>query len=318
MKVSVIVPVYNVEPYLKKCLDSLVGQTLDELEILVVNDGSPDGSQKIIDEYVEKYPKRLKGFVKENGGQASARNLALQYAQGEFIGFVDSDDWVDATMFETMYQKAVIENADIVICNTIDHFADHEVYHRQSDVGKFRKCGSVCNKIFKRILIDDVRFPAGLWYEDLCFGVELLMQTERVAYCEEHFYHALDRQGSTMNNNNAKKNLNMLVVMDEIIKFAKEKGLYEKFSYDLEYMVIEHILITSINRVAEQDNKEKSKIIRKMREYVLKHYPNFKRDDAFKEFSKNQQVVAILNAYGLSSVSQMIFKCKRMLKRKGE
>lgn len=316
MKVSVIVPVYNVEPYLRKCLDSLVEQTLDDMEILVINDGSPDRSQEIIDEYVKKYPERVFGYEKENGGQGSARNMALEFARGEFIGFVDSDDWVDHTMFETMYKKAISENADVVICNTIDQYADHEVFHRQSDVGKMRKCGSVCNKIFRRSLIGDVRFPAGLWYEDLCFGIKLLMQTDHVSYCEEHFYHAFNRPVSTMNNNNARKNLDMLKVMDEIVVFAKEKGLYEQLSYDLEYMTIEHILITSINRVAEQKNSEKREIINQMRKYVLQHYPNFRKDKAFQEFNKKQQMVAVLNAYGLSCVSRLIFVCKGILKSK--
>lgn len=317
MKVSVIVPVYNVEQYLNKCLDSLVNQTLKEMEILVVNDGSPDNSQAIIDEYVDKYPERVRAFCKENGGQGSARNMALDYARGEYIGFVDSDDWVELTMYEKMYQKAVDEKAKIVICNTVDHYPGYDVYHRQSDVSKFRKCGSVCNKIFARDLIGDIRFPAGLWYEDLCFGMKLLMQTENITYCEEAFYHAFNREGSTMHNHNARKNLDMLEVMDEIVKFAKEQSLYEQYAYDLEYMYIEHILITSINRVAEQKNPEKGEIIKKMQHYVLQHYPNFKNDDAFKEFSKNQQIIAVLNAKGLWRMSQLLFKIKNCLK-KGE
>ena len=93
-KVSVIVPVYNVEKYLDKCLDSLVNQTLKDIEIIVVNDGTKDKSQKIIDKYVKDYPKLVKSYIKENGGLSSARNYGLKYAQGEYVGFVDSDDYV--------------------------------------------------------------------------------------------------------------------------------------------------------------------------------------------------------------------------------
>ena len=132
------------------------------------------------------------------------------------------------------------------------------------------------------------------------------MQTDHVSYCEEHFYHAFNRPVSTMNNNNARKNLDMLKVMDEIVAFAKEKDLYEQLSYDLEYMTIEHILITSIKR----------EIINQMRKYVLQHYPNFRKDKAFQEFNKKQQMVAVLNAYGLSCVSRLIFVCKGILKSK--
>ena len=99
--------------------------------------------------------------------------------------------------------------------------------------------------------------------------------------------------------------------------FAKEHSLYEKYAYDLEYMYIEHILITSINRVAQQNNPEKGKIIWEMRNYVLKQYPNYRKDNAFKEFSKNQQIIAILNAKGMWRISQLLFKIKGCLKKGG-
>ena len=97
-KVSIIIPVYNVEKYIATCLDSLVNQTLKDIEVIVVNDGSPDNSQDIIDEYVKKYPKIVKSYIKENGGQGSARNFGLKKATVEYIGYVDSDDYVSTDM----------------------------------------------------------------------------------------------------------------------------------------------------------------------------------------------------------------------------
>lgn len=309
MKLSVIVPVYNVEKYLRKCLDSLVNQTLQDIEIIVVNDGSPDNSSQIIKEYAMKY-NNICSLEKENGGQASARNMALDVAKGEYIGFVDSDDWVDLEMYEEMYNIAMENQSDIVICNTIDHYKDHEVYHRQSDVGKFRKCGSVCNKIFKRSIIGNMRFPTGMWYEDFCFGIKLLMTTEKIKYTDKHFYHALTREESTMTNNNSEKNLDIIPVMQNIIDYAKEKNIYTSMEYDLEYMVIEHILITSINRVAGQKNDQKKKVIKKLREYVLSQYPNFRSSEAFQEFSKKERIIAVLNSYGLESIVRMLVYLK--------
>ncbi len=102
-KVSVIVPVYNVENYITKCLESLVSQTLQDMEIIIVNDGSTDNSQQIIDNFVKKYPEKIKAFIKDNGGLSDARNFGIDRAIGEFIGFVDSDDYVTPTMFEQMY-----------------------------------------------------------------------------------------------------------------------------------------------------------------------------------------------------------------------
>ena len=115
-KVSVIIPVYNVEDYLEKCLDSVINQTLKDIEIIVVNDGSPDNSQKIIDKYRKK-DKRIISVMKENGGQASARNLGIKKSHGEFLCFVDSDDWIELDMLEVLYNNAKENHSDIVTCD---------------------------------------------------------------------------------------------------------------------------------------------------------------------------------------------------------
>ena len=114
VKVSVIVPVYKTEAYLEKCLDSLVNQTLSDIEIIVVNDGSPDNSQDIIDRYVEKYPQKVKGVIKENGGLSDARNYGLDFVSGEFVTFVDSDDYVELDSYEKTYNYAKENDLDVV------------------------------------------------------------------------------------------------------------------------------------------------------------------------------------------------------------
>ena len=114
-KITVIVAVYNTEKYLRKCVDSILNQTYQDLEIFLVDDGSSDSSSSICDDYA-KADKRIKVMHKSNGGQGSARNLALDAATGELIGFIDSDDWIDADMYEFLLSKAISENADIVEC----------------------------------------------------------------------------------------------------------------------------------------------------------------------------------------------------------
>ena len=115
MKISVIVPVYNTENYLRECLDSILNQTLQDTELFLVDDGSTDGSADIIREYAEKHPEKIQAFFKENGGQGSARNVAMQYATGEFLSFIDSDDWIDPEMYEEMVKKAEEDGADIPV-----------------------------------------------------------------------------------------------------------------------------------------------------------------------------------------------------------
>ena len=113
-KISVIVPIYNVEEYLEKCLDSLVNQTLKDIEIILINDGSPDNSEAIVKKYLKKYKEKIVYHKKKNEGQGIARNYGINLAKGDFISFVDSDDYIDLTMFEKLYNKAIEEKSDIV------------------------------------------------------------------------------------------------------------------------------------------------------------------------------------------------------------
>lgn len=311
MKVSVIIPVYNTKDYLHQCIDSLVGQTLEDIEILVVDDGSTDGSDQIIKEYEEKYPQKVKGFFKENGGQASARNLALQYAQGEYLGFVDSDDWVDAEMYTEMYEKAKGEDADIVICDTTDHYPTYDVYHHASRFeSKFAVTPSACNKIFRRDFVGDIRFPEGLWYEDFEFTTKNLMLTEKIGVIHKSFYHCHCREVSTMTNNNAEKNLDMLTVLGNLTRYVEEKGMTEKYKDVLEYLYLDHLLISTVNRLKAQKNKNKNKIIRRMVSEVKKRYPKFYKDAVFTQMAKNRKIIALLNYAGLSGLSKLILSIK--------
>ncbi len=311
MKVSVIIPVYNTKDYLKKCLDSLINQSLAEIEILAVDDGSTDGSGEILKEYAQKYPKKFKAFFKENGGQASARNLALLHAKGEYLGFVDSDDWVDTEMYLEMYQKAKSEDADIVICDTTDHYPDRDVYHHASQfTDKFKVTPSACNKIFRREFVGEIDFPVGLWYEDFEFTTKNLMLTEKISVIHKGFYHCHCRQVSTMTNNNAQKNLDIITVLGNLSNFVEQNGLMEKYSDVLEYLYIEHILITTVNRLQIQKNSEKNQIIKQMVKEIKLKYPHFYKSSVFGLMPKNRKIIAMLNFWGLSFVSMLVLKIK--------
>lgn len=315
IKVSVIIPVYNTEDYLKECIESLVNQTLREIEILIVNDGSTDSSLEIMKEFKNKYPNIIKIFDKVNGGQASARNYALPFAQGEYLGFVDSDDWVDSTMYEEMYEKAEKEDADIVICDMVDHFPDRTVCYPSSRFeNKFKVTPSACNKLFKRSLVKEDVFPVGLWYEDFEFTTMQLMKTDCISVIHKGLYHCHCREVSTMYNNNSEKNQDILVVLEHLVEYVEKNGWYEKYKNVLEYLYIDHVLITSINRVQKQTNEKKKIVINNLRKEVLKKYNSFYKDDAFREMPKKRQIIALLNAYGLCSMSMMVLKITEIIK----
>lgn len=314
IKVSVIVPVYNVEKYIDKCLNSLVNQTLNEIEIIIVNDGSPDNSQKIIDKYVKKYPNKVKSFIKENGGQGSARNLGLKYAKGEYISFVDSDDWIDFDALEKMYNLAKKEKSDIVICDMVDHYPDYEIYHNCTKYNSvFEVTPSACNKIFKRSIIKDIRFLSKLWYEDFNFTTKILFNTDKISNISKEFYHCNCGHISTMNNDNSLKNLDMITIIDDIIDYLKKNNKYDKNI--ISYLIFDHILITTINRVSIQNSNDKKEVINKLIKYCKNNISDYRDMEFYSNISKNRKIIAWLNYHKMYNVSKLLLKIKENIKR---
>lgn len=317
IKVSVIVPVYNVEKYIDKCLSSLVNQTLKNIEIIVVNDGSPDNSQKIIDRYVKKYPKKVKSFIKENGGLGSARNFGLKHVNGEYISFVDSDDYLDLNALEEMYNTAIKNKSDVVICDLVDHYLldnnkEKIIYHNCTKYDSvYEVTPSACNKMFKKTIIGDLRFISKIWYEDLNFTTKILLTTNQISNIRKGFYHCNCGHISIMNNDNSLKNLDIITVLDDVIDYSKKNKKYNKNI--ISCLIYNHVLITSINRVAGHKNKDKNKVLKDLLTYCKKNIPDYKKQPFYNNISSNKRIIANLNYHGLWMVSKLILKIKSIL-----
>lgn len=322
-KVSIIVPVYNVEKYIRKCLESLVNQTLKDIEVIVVNDGSPDNSQSIIDEYVKKYPHIIKSYAKENGGQGSARNYGYQKATGEYIGFVDSDDYVSLDMYEKLYNKAILNKSDIVICKytVIDENNNSKEYQylfNKTNNDKidylFNNTG-VCNKIYKRNLLKKFEFRSKVWYEDIDFIIKILLKAKKISSIEDELYYYLVREGSTMNNNNIKKNLDILAAFDSILNYILENKEYQKYSDEIEFIAIYHIYITAIARIINiKHTKGKKEIINKLIKYMNEKFPNYKNNKYLYLLNRNKRIIYNLIKYKLYFIVKIIFIVKGIIK----
>lgn len=201
-KISIIVPVYNVEKYLRKCLDSLVQQTYRNLEIIVVNDGSTDDSPKIAEEYAERFPDIFKLIHQNNAGLSAARNAALDACTGDFIGFVDSDDFVSATMFSEMLHLAQKHSADMVICNLQKVDAEGNVLEKLPQIPNLPEFFLLadyfsvfadlsyfaCNKLFRKDIFKEKRFREGLHFEDIDLIPQLLLRCKTVAQTQNYHY----------------------------------------------------------------------------------------------------------------------------------
>ena len=200
--VSVIVPVYKAEKYLHRCVDSILAQTFTNFELILVDDGSPDGSGALCDEYAQK-DSRVRVIHKENGGVASARQCGIDNATGTYTIHADPDDWVEPTMLEELYNKAIAENADMVICDFYVSERNCNTYIKQEvsdetsqevlkDLLFHRLHGSLCNKLIKLACYTDnhIKFAEGLnTSEDYLICVKVLKNNPRVAYLNKAFYH---------------------------------------------------------------------------------------------------------------------------------
>lgn len=208
-EVSIIVPVYKAEKYLNRCVDSILAQTFTDWELLLIDDGSPDRSGEICDEYAKK-DFRIRVIHKENGGVSSARQRGLDEAVGEYTIHVDSDDWVEPNMLEELYKKAKQDDADIVICDYFNNIGTKQTICRQCPsslepkqvlIELFQQLhGSCCNKLARRVCYKQygIEFPRGINYcEDLFTWVQFLSHKEvKVAYLNKAFYHYFDNPES--------------------------------------------------------------------------------------------------------------------------
>ena len=282
--ISVIVPIYNVEEYLHKCLDSILNQTFSNIEIICVNDGSTDGSRKVLEEY-KKRDFRIKIVDKENGGLSSARNAGMKVAVGEYYSFIDSDDWIDKTMLEKLYENMTTLNTDISICAvhqfdeinqkiddsnpyyTLEFFDktfDNKVFsYKDTKPFIIDVCVMAWNKLYRRSLIEECQaeFPEGLIFEDGPFFFSIFFKTERVSIVREFlYYYRINRKNSIIQKA-GKKFLDVIDVAE--IMYSKIKDLPD--FEDIRYIFFRKKVEDFIYRFEHLNKKYKSAFAKKMK-----------------------------------------------------
>ena len=320
-KVSVVVPVYKVEKYLRGCLDSLVNQTLDDIEIIVVNDGSPDNCQSIIDEYVGKY-NFVKSVIKENGGLGDARNVGITYATGEYIGFIDSDDTVEPDMYEKMYNKAVEDDADMVVCDLEYVWEDHSRENQymagfhQLENTEERKCMFLSplfawNKLYRRewFINSGLKYSVGKWYEDIPVTVPLFALANRISYVNQVMVHYLQRGSSIMGSGYDPRMVHIFDQMEFIYQYYKEHGLLEQYKEEIEYLFIEDLMLYGAFRFLRTDHYKE--LCSRSFEMMKKYFPDFRKNRYIQSLGlKNKIFIKTLNPATMTLY-------KKVLERRG-
>jgi glycosyltransferase involved in cell wall biosynthesis len=299
IKISIIVPVYNVEKYLHRCLDSLVAQTLDEIEIITIDDASPDQSFSILQQYKESYPDKIKVIrSKENLRQGGAKNLGIRSAKGQFIGFVDSDDWVHPTMFEKLLKKAESTGSDIVDCNYFEAWEVNDIkrevisnYPEQIGNLNFKKKkelilhgGRMVTKIFKKSLFlnNDLFFPKHLFYEDNEIMPLLWMYSQKLAKVDEALYYYFKGGISTTSRKNSYHHFDRLITSVNMKNHFKKRGFYKEYSEEIEGVFIQLYYVNTIAICLNKFDVPEKHYLKQIRDYMKVHNPDYRSNIYFK------------------------------------
>ena len=252
IKVSIVVPVYNTGKYLYECLDSIINQSLKDIEIICVNDGSTDNSLEILEEYAEK-DSRVKIFTIENKGISIARNIGIEQANGKYVGFVDSDDYVNEYMFEKLYISCELNNLDLAMCkislfddetgevnNELDYYNlgvfegfEKDVFNADDTVSF--TCDivvNVYNKLFRKSFLEDnsIEFPQNLIFEDEIFFIKTYLTAQRISIVNEFlYYYRLNRSGSITYLKKDNNYVDIVSIYKKEREFFREINKYEKY-----------------------------------------------------------------------------------------
>lgn len=287
-KISVIVPVYNVEKYVEKCLRSVLGQSFGDFELLVVDDGSPDGSGAICDRLAQEDP-RVRVVHQENQGLGGARNTGIKEAAGQWLLFVDSDDWLEPQTLERTYDAAEKHGADMVMFafQSVDEegrvlrtFAPPVAQDKPLSAEEWWDMlfNAPCawNKLYRADLFEKTGalFPPRVWYEDVRTTPKLAAACGRVVYTGYVGYNYLQRAGSIMANLNLERNIEILEAFDDLLGYFREKGLFERYKDELCYMTFLHTYLEASVRIIRSDRK--SALLPKFRRYAEEAFPDFR------------------------------------------
>ena len=276
IKLSVIVPSYNGEKHIEMCIKSLVSQKLDDIEIILVDDASTDNTLKIMKNYEQIYPNIKVIHNNVNKGQGASRNIGLSLASGEYIGFVDSDDYINHNMYKDMYDKAVLNNFPDIVNSMITFVKDDEYFNsdlnynfkingRLRDTSKSRDIfysysPSCCNKIFKKDLVGDYKFLEGCMWEDIAFTFSMLLKSKNILDVNDFYYYRKDGS-DTVSTRGYKLNPNLLDIIkvcDEVERFSIENNLFDMYKDEIRFIQISGV-IARINEIMTWDIDESRK-----------------------------------------------------------
>lgn len=315
MKISIIVPIYNAEKYIDVCLDSLVSQTYKNYEIILVNDGSQENEEEIIYKYMLKH-KNIFYYKKKNGGQASARNYGLSKITGDYIMFVDSDDYLDKNILNILSTEIKKYKYDI-LCFDFNKVLDNRIEKYNTFLGLSNDIisnyiisdPSPCNKIFNSILFKDnsIRFTEGRIYEDLAIIPTLACYTNKIGYINKYLYNYVIHDNSTMRQIKYNDKLkDIFFALDYLYDKFMMMNQYEKFCEEIEYIFIEHLLHGASLRLYKY--KEAKNDLKNITLIMKKKFPDYRHNEYFKLRNWKYRLICNLFYHNKINIVQILLK----------
>lgn len=321
--VSVIVPVYNVEEYLGRCVDSILNQTYRHLEVILVDDGAKDSSGTICDAYARK-DSRVQVIHKENGGLSSARNAGIDLASGDYLGFVDSDDWIEPDTVESLLSAALTHETDLVVAGRWDVKAKtgekkkglcpprREVLSGEelvSRIFRWDNCdSSACDKLFHKHLFREVRFPMGVVCEDVPVMYKIVLDAGRIAMLDKPLYNYFHRSGSISYNTVSEKSFHFSRHTREILPYIQTH--YPNLVPEATYLRVRSLIhsVQSVDLASPEDQKRFREICRSERKALRSHFPYLLTSPLF---GSKERLTNLLLAFNLYRLLRPVFTRQR-------
>lgn len=326
-KLSIIIPIYGVEKYLPTCLNSVYSQATDECQVILVDDASPDNCGRICEEYKAKYPKNTVVIHQENTGLGGARNTGMRAADGEYLFFIDSDDYIPEGTVPCLLDSIERFGADVFVFpfflvdedgNDLgsgkDSLPTLTPLSAKEDKRILTSIPNAWNKVARASLYKDngISFPSRVWYEDIRTTPKLLMCADSVVYLEKKMYYYLQREGSIMSSAKVDRNVEIIEALDDLIGWFKKEGLYEEYRQEIDYLLIDHVFVSATVRVLRSAGAAHP-LVEKLRSFTLENsLPDAMRSNHYicNVMPKNRRLIMKLLSSKLYFAVKLIFKIK--------
>lgn len=326
MRFSIVIPVYNVKDYLEKCVNSVLAQRTEDYEVILVDDGSTDGSGELCDTLAARAPERIRVIHKPNGGLGDARNAGIAQAKGDYLVFIDSDDYIDEAMLSELSEKVDETHADIISFGfRIDANGDTSQVHTdplpentvltlESTPDILLALPNAWTRIYTRALFErtGIRYPGRVWYEDIRTTTKLFASADSIVFVHRPYYYYVVRENSITRNTNVDRNREIIDAFDDLLGWYQEQGLFAQYRDQLCRLAIDHLFLAASVRVLMIDPKHP--LLNEFYQYMRQHFPDFENNAFVAQLPRARKLAFHLLLHRRYGMLAAMFRAKNRLR----